>query len=58
MKKIELSASEIRSLEHFLCTNPCSSGCVYPEMANSNKGCNECKLSKNQYSIMKKLNLI
>ena len=58
MKKIELSASEIRTLELFLWANPCSRGCSYPEMANSKKDCDECKLTADKYSIMKKLDLI
>lgn len=58
MKKIILTASEIRSLEHYLYTNPCESGCVYSEMQNSRKSCEECKLNKDKDSILEKLDLI
>ena len=58
MKTIKLKASEIRSLEHYLYSNPCEAGCAYPEMNNSKKSCEECKLNKDRQSIMEKLNLI
>lgn len=58
MKKVILTASEIRTLEHYLYSNPCESGCVYPEMNNSKKNCEECKLNKDKNSILEKLNLI
>lgn len=58
MKSIKLTASEIRSLEHLLYCNPCSFGCCYPEMSNSRKECDECKLEKDRFSILEKLNLI
>lgn len=58
MKNIKFTASEIRTLENFLWTNPCSSGCVYPEMRKSKKSCEDCKLTKDKHSIMKKLELI
>lgn len=58
MKNIKLTASEIRTLYHFLCANPCECFCAYPEMNNSRKSCEECKLTKDKESIMKKLNLI
>lgn len=58
MKTVKLTASEIRTLECFLRDNPCSSGCAYPEMQNSRKDCDECKLTKDKYSIMEKLDLI
>ena len=55
MKTIKLTASEIRTLECFLWSNPCSSGCAYPEMQKSKKSCDECKLTKDLYSILEKL---
>ena len=58
MKNIKLTASEIRSIFYYLESNPCESGCAYPEMNNSRKNCDECKLTKDKESIMKKLNLI
>lgn len=58
MKTVKLTASEIRTLDCFLWSNPCSMGCAYPEMQKSRKSCDECKLTKDKYSIMKKLDLI
>lgn len=58
MKHIKLTASEIRSLEHYLYGNPCQAGCVYSEMQNSKKDCKDCKLEKDRGSILEKLNLI
>ena len=58
MKTIELTASEIRTLECFLYSNPCSNGCAYPEMQRSKKDCEECKLTKDMYSIMEKLDIL
>lgn len=58
MKIVNLTASEIRSLEHFLWSNPCSCGCVYPEMTNSRKSCNECKLNIDRYKILEKVGLL
>lgn len=58
MKKITLTASEIRTLEHYLYANPCEAGCAYPEMNNSRKTCEECKLNKDRNSILEKLDLI
>lgn len=58
MKTIKLTASEIRAIDCFLQSNPCSSGCVYPEMSKSKKSCDECKLNKDKYSIMEKLELL
>ena len=58
MKTVKLIASEIRTLECFLWSNPCSDGCAYPEMQNSKKNCDECKLTKDKYSIIEKLNSI
>ena len=58
MKAIILTTSEIRSLQHYLYSNPCESGCVYPEMNNSRKSCEECKLNMDKNSILEKLDLI
>lgn len=58
MKTVKLTASEIRSLEHFLYSNPCEARCVYPEMQKSRKSCEECKLNKDKNSILEKLDLI
>lgn len=55
MKTIKLTASEIRTLERFLWVNPCLNGCAYPKMQNSKKSCDECKLTKDKYSIIEKL---
>ena len=55
MKTIKLTASEIRTLERFLWANPCLNGCAYPEMQNSKKSCDECKLTKDKYSIIEKI---
>lgn len=55
LKTIKLTASEIRTLKYFLYSNPCSSGCAYPEMQSSKKDCAKCKLRKDMYSIMTKL---
>lgn len=58
MKTVKLTASEIRSLEHFLWSNPCSCGCVYPEMKNSRKSCGECKLNIDKNNILEKVGLL
>lgn len=58
MKTVKLTSSEIRSLEHFIWSNPCSSGCCYVEMQNSNKDCDECKLAKDRDNILEKLGLL
>lgn len=58
MKTIKLTASEIRSLEHFLMSNPCRCGCVLEKMQNSKKDCDECQLTKDSINIMKKLGLL
>ena len=55
MKTVKLTASEIKSLECFLWSNPCSNGCVYPKMQKSKKSCDECKLTKDKHSIIGKL---
>ena len=55
MKTIKLTASEIRTLERFLWANPCLNCCAYPKMQNSKKSCDECKLTKDKYSIIEKL---
>lgn len=57
MKTMKLTVSEIRSLEHYLYSNPCESSCVYPEMNNSRKSCEECKLNMDKNSILEKLGL-
>ena len=57
MKTIKLTTSEIRSLQHYLYSNPCEAGCVYPEMNNSRKPCDECKLNNDKNSILEKLGL-
>lgn len=54
MKAIILTASEIRSLEGYLSTNPCTSGCYL----NHKGSCEKCPLTKDRESILKKLNLI
>lgn len=58
MKTIKLTASEIRTLERFLHANPCLNGCAYPKMQNSKKSCDECKLTKDKYSMIEKLDSI
>lgn len=58
MKTIKLTASEIRSLECLLQTNPWLSGCVIAEMQNSKKDCEDCCLTKDKHSIFKKLELL
>ena len=58
MKTIKLTTGEIRSLKCFLYSNPCSSGCAYPEMQKSKKDCEECKLTKDMHSIMAKLDIL
>ena len=58
MKTIKLTTGEIRSLKCFLYSNPCSSGCAYPEMQKSKKDCEECKLTNDIYSIMAKLDIL
>lgn len=58
MKTVKLTASEIRSLFYYLESNPCESGCAYPEMNNSRKSCEECKLQKDRNSILEKLDLL
>lgn len=54
MKAIILTASEIRSLEGYLSTNPCESGCFL----NRKGSCEQCPLLKNRDSILEKLDLI
>ena len=58
MKTVKLTASEINSMFYFLHTNPCEAGCAYPEMNNSRKDCDECKLHKDRDSILEKLDLL
>ena len=58
MKTIKLTASEIRTLERFLYANPCLNGCAYPKMQNSKKSCDDCKLTKDKYSMIEKLDSI
>lgn len=58
MKTVKLTASEIRSIAHFLSSNPCASGCCYREMQSSKKDCEDCKLYKDKKSILEKLNLL
>ena len=58
MKTIELTTDEIRTLKCFLYSNPCVSGCAYPEMQRSKKDCAECKLTKDMYSIIAKLDVL
>ena len=58
MKTVKLTVGEIRTLDRFLFSNPCISGCYYIEMQNSDKGCDECKLTKDRDSILEKLRLL
>lgn len=58
MKTVKLTANEIRAIEAGLWSNPCRSGCAYPEMQNSRKSCDECKLTEARDSIMEKLDLL
>lgn len=58
MKTIKLTASETRSLEYILLSNPCLSGCIIAEMQNSKKDCEDCYLTKDKHSILKKLELL
>jgi hypothetical protein len=71
MKKITVSAEEIRMLEIYLWTNPCSAGCQLdpkprlPKLDNGTYDCYAtkengeyiCPLQKARYNIMKKLEL-
>jgi len=57
MKTITLTANEIKALKAQLFANPCSSGCVYEEMQNSKKDCNECKFTKDIESFCEKLGM-
>ena len=49
MKTVKLTAEEIRTLEHYLYTNPCTATCVLdhmPRLPKLNSGvynCNACK---------------
>lgn len=58
MKTVKLTASEIRTLDRFLFSNPCISGCCCVEMQNSRKDCNECSLTKDRDNILEKLGLL
>ena len=58
MKTVKLTVGEIRALGYFLSNNPCSSGCCYVEMQNSDKDCDNCKLTKDRDSILEKLGLL
>ena len=56
IKTIKLTAKELRALESILwATNPCESGCAYPEMEKSKRDCIDCELPKSISSIMNKL---
>lgn len=57
MKIVFLTKQEIRALEAQLFVNPCSSSCVYEEMQNSKKNCDECQFIKNIDSVCKKLGI-
>ncbi|HBF0668637.1 TPA: hypothetical protein KR288_002485 [Clostridioides difficile] len=58
MKTIELNQNEIRAIDAYLSSNPCKSGCVYDEMRNSRKDCEECELESVRISILEKLGLL
>lgn len=58
MKRIELTQNELRALEYLLYTKPCSSGCVYEEMQNSSRDCNECAFTQAIDSLIDKLGII
>ena len=47
-----------KNIRTFLHANPCLNGCAYPKMQNSKKSCDECKLTKDKYSMIEKLDSI
>ena len=55
IQTLKLTAKELRALESILWVNPCESGCAYPEMQTSRKGCTQCELPKSISSIISKL---
>lgn len=56
---LELDSKERRALEALLLHSEsvCRSGCVYPEMQTSKKGCDACQFVNDVNSIMNKLGM-
>jgi len=55
VKKLELTSNEIIVMDIFLNSNPCIKGCSLPEMQDSKKDCDECRLIKMRDNILNKL---
>lgn len=54
MKKIELTAEEIRMLEIQMWANPCEAGCPLdhtPRLPKTTNGCGDCNATKNDKYI-------
>lgn len=59
MKTITFTKGELKALESLLLdSNPCISGCTYPEMQNKKQDCDKCPYTKNIYSVMEKLKIL
>lgn len=52
---IKFTAEEIKALKCIIDVNPCTAGCVYPEMQDNKKDCDDCPFSKAIYSIEQKI---
>ncbi len=56
MRSIKLTTEEeICQIEILYNHKTCSYGCIFEEMINSKKDCDECKLTKSVYSVLEKL---
>lgn len=56
---LELNSKERRALEALLNYSyaACRNGCVYPEMQNSKKGCDNCQFVRDVDSLINKLGM-
>lgn len=50
--KIELTDDQLKALSILVWCNPCRSGCIYSEMVNSNKQCDQCNFQLSQYELI------
>lgn len=55
MRNVEFDDNEIRAMKELLfAENVCSAGCIYDEMRNSKKDCDECDYKKAIWSLIDK----
>jgi hypothetical protein len=58
MKILKLTSKEEKALIELITnSNPCSSGCVYENMQDSKKDCDECEYTESINSISNKLDI-